>query len=135
MKFFRCAVVPIFSLVVLPSLGFEGDRVQVRLPQAKRSKSWQSWRSTSRPGRSRMQTGRCCLPPNLIVVSRYVRRRCTTPSVMTTLQSSSFPRKCREYDDFSRTLEAWKKADLRAGGERVLKYLPGEATIHVKVFP
>src|SRR5258708_2426801 len=40
-----------------------------------------------------------------------------------------------QYDDLSRTLVAWKKADLRAAGVRVLQYLPAEAVIHVKVFP
>jgi hypothetical protein len=41
----------------------------------------------------------------------------------------------RQYDELSRTLAAWKKADLRAGGVRVLQYLPAQATIHAKVFP
>jgi hypothetical protein len=41
----------------------------------------------------------------------------------------------QQYDELVRTLAAWKKADLRAGGLRVLQYLPVEATIHVKVFP
>jgi len=41
----------------------------------------------------------------------------------------------RQYDELSRTLAPWKKADLRAGGVRVLQYLPAQATIHVKVFP
>jgi hypothetical protein len=41
----------------------------------------------------------------------------------------------REENDLARTLAAWKKADLRAGGLRVLQYLPAQATIHVKVFP
>jgi putative zinc-dependent peptidase DUF5700 len=41
----------------------------------------------------------------------------------------------REDNDLARTLAAWKKADLRASGLRVLQYLPAQATIHVKVFP
>lgn len=41
----------------------------------------------------------------------------------------------QKYDELTRTLEAWKKADLQAGGRRVLQYLPAEAVIHVKVFP
>lgn len=40
-----------------------------------------------------------------------------------------------EYDGLARTLAAWKMADLRAGGQRVLQYLPAQAVIHVKVFP
>ena len=40
-----------------------------------------------------------------------------------------------QYGELARTLAAWKKADLRAGGMRVLQYLPAEATIRVKVFP
>ncbi len=40
-----------------------------------------------------------------------------------------------QYEALSRTLEVWKKADLRAGGIRVLQYLPAEAVIRVKVFP
>lgn len=40
-----------------------------------------------------------------------------------------------QYDDLSRTLEVWKKADLRAAGVRVLQYLPAQAVIRVKVFP
>jgi hypothetical protein len=40
-----------------------------------------------------------------------------------------------QYDALSRTLAEWEKADPRAGGTRVLQYLPTEATIHVKVFP
>ena len=35
----------------------------------------------------------------------------------------------------SHTLEDWKKADLEASAVRVLAYLPGQATIHAKVFP
>ena len=34
-----------------------------------------------------------------------------------------------------RTLEDWKKADLKASAERVLTYLPDQAIIHAKVFP
>ncbi len=41
----------------------------------------------------------------------------------------------RGYDGLTRTLEAWRKADLRAAGLRVLQYLPDQAAIHVKVFP
>jgi Putative zinc dependent peptidase (DUF5700) len=41
----------------------------------------------------------------------------------------------QQYDELARTLAAWKKADLSAGGLRVLQYLPAQATIHVKVFP
>jgi hypothetical protein len=40
-----------------------------------------------------------------------------------------------QYVELRRTLDAWKKADLRASALRVLQYLPEEATIHVKVFP
>jgi hypothetical protein len=40
-----------------------------------------------------------------------------------------------QYDALSHTLAMWKKADLRAGGTRVLQYLPAEAMIHVKIFP
>jgi hypothetical protein len=40
-----------------------------------------------------------------------------------------------QYDALCQTLAAWEKADLRAGGTRVLQYLPAEAAIHVKVFP
>jgi len=41
----------------------------------------------------------------------------------------------QQYDALSTTLAAWKKADLRAAGMRVLAYLPAEASIHTKVFP
>jgi hypothetical protein len=41
----------------------------------------------------------------------------------------------RQYAELARTLAAWKKADLRAGGLRILQYLPAQAAIHVKVFP
>jgi hypothetical protein len=41
----------------------------------------------------------------------------------------------RDHKRLWQTLEAWKKADLRAAGVRILSYLPSEATIHVKVFP
>lgn len=34
-----------------------------------------------------------------------------------------------------RTLEDWKKADLKASAARVLTYLPDQATIRAKVFP
>ena len=40
-----------------------------------------------------------------------------------------------QYEGLSATLPAWQKTDLRAGGLRVLQYLPAAATIHVKVFP
>jgi len=41
----------------------------------------------------------------------------------------------QQYGELARTLAAWKKADLRAGGLKVLQYLPAQAVIHVKVFP
>jgi hypothetical protein len=34
-----------------------------------------------------------------------------------------------------KTLDEWKRADLRAAAERVLSYLPAEARIHATVFP
>lgn len=37
--------------------------------------------------------------------------------------------------ELQRTLEAWKQADLQAAAQRVLTYLPADATIHAKVFP
>lgn len=40
-----------------------------------------------------------------------------------------------QYPALRRTLDAWKTANLRASGLRVLQYLPEQATIHVKVFP
>jgi hypothetical protein len=40
-----------------------------------------------------------------------------------------------QYGKLRQTLDAWKKADLRASAVRVLQYLPEEANIHVKVFP
>jgi hypothetical protein len=40
-----------------------------------------------------------------------------------------------QYEAVSQTLAGWERADLRAGGTRVLQYLPAEATIRVKVFP
>jgi len=41
----------------------------------------------------------------------------------------------RQHSELARALAAWKTADLRAGGLRVLQYLPVQAAIHVKVFP
>jgi hypothetical protein len=38
-------------------------------------------------------------------------------------------------DALRRTLEDWKKTNLKASAERVLTYLPNQATIHAKVFP
>jgi len=35
----------------------------------------------------------------------------------------------------SNTLDRWKKAELRQGAERVLTYLPAEATIRARVYP
>lgn len=35
----------------------------------------------------------------------------------------------------SQTLQSWKKVDLNASAQRVLKYLPAKATIRAKVFP
>src|SRR5690242_9266178 len=40
-----------------------------------------------------------------------------------------------QYEQLSQTLAAWKNADMRAAGMRILPYLPAEATICVKVFP
>lgn len=34
-----------------------------------------------------------------------------------------------------RTLEAWKRADLRAAGERILPYLPADAHVRATVYP
>jgi hypothetical protein len=41
----------------------------------------------------------------------------------------------RGREELTRTLAVWKKADLHAGGLRILPYLPEQATIHVNVFP
>jgi Putative zinc dependent peptidase (DUF5700) len=35
----------------------------------------------------------------------------------------------------ARTIDDWKRADLRAAAKRVLQYLPDESVIHTKVFP
>jgi hypothetical protein len=35
----------------------------------------------------------------------------------------------------SSTLDRWKKADLRQDADRVLAYLPADATLHAKVYP
>src|SRR5579864_1816358 len=40
-----------------------------------------------------------------------------------------------QYEELTTTLAAWKKADLRAAGLRILQYLPAQAVIHAKVFP
>jgi len=45
------------------------------------------------------------------------------------------PELAAKADALHRTLEDWKKADLKASAERVLTYLPAQATIHAKVFP
>jgi len=45
------------------------------------------------------------------------------------------PELAAQADALRRTLEDWKKADLRASAERVLTYLPDQAIIHAKVFP
>lgn len=37
--------------------------------------------------------------------------------------------------ELRRTLEAWKRADLRAAAERILPYLPPEARVRAKVYP
>ena len=37
--------------------------------------------------------------------------------------------------DLRRTLDAWKKADLRAAAERTMRYLPTEARIRASVYP
>ena len=37
--------------------------------------------------------------------------------------------------ELARTLAAWKKADLRAAGERILPYLPAEARVRAKIYP
>jgi len=37
--------------------------------------------------------------------------------------------------ELRRTLEAWKKADLRAAAQRIMVYLPADARIHSKVYP
>jgi hypothetical protein len=40
-----------------------------------------------------------------------------------------------QYDELRNTVDAWSKTDLRRSALRVLKYLPKEARIQVKVFP
>ena len=45
------------------------------------------------------------------------------------------PELAAKADALHRTLEDWKKADLKASADRVLTYLPAQATIHAKVFP
>jgi hypothetical protein len=37
--------------------------------------------------------------------------------------------------ELQRTLEAWRKADLRAVAERILPYLPSDARVRAKVYP
>ena len=41
----------------------------------------------------------------------------------------------RRRAELRQTLDAWKKADLRAAAERALRYLPGEARIRASVYP
>jgi hypothetical protein len=41
----------------------------------------------------------------------------------------------RRAAELRRTLEAWKKTDLQAVGERILPYLPADARIRAKVYP
>ena len=41
----------------------------------------------------------------------------------------------KQAPELRRTLDAWKKADLKASAQRVLAYLPAQAYIHAKVFP
>jgi hypothetical protein len=45
------------------------------------------------------------------------------------------PELAAKADALRRTLEDWKKTDLKASAERVLTYLPDQATIHAKIFP
>jgi len=45
------------------------------------------------------------------------------------------PELAAKTDALRHTLDDWKKTDLKASAERVLSYLPGQATIHAKVFP
>jgi hypothetical protein len=41
----------------------------------------------------------------------------------------------RRAGELGRTLEAWRKTDLRAVAERILPYLPPEARVRAKVYP
>ena len=45
------------------------------------------------------------------------------------------PELAQKSSELSRTLEAWKKADLGAAARRVLPYLPVQAVIRAKVYP
>jgi hypothetical protein len=45
------------------------------------------------------------------------------------------PELAAKTDALRHTLDDWKKTDLKASAERVLTYLPGQATIHAKVCP
>jgi hypothetical protein len=41
----------------------------------------------------------------------------------------------RRAPELRRTLDAWKKTDLQAVGERILPYLPAEARVRARVYP
>lgn len=45
------------------------------------------------------------------------------------------PELTEKADSLRRTLDDWKKADLKASAVRVLAYLPAQATIRAKIFP
>lgn len=45
------------------------------------------------------------------------------------------PELAAKAEPLRRTLDAWKKTDLRASARRVLEYLPDQATINAKIFP
>ena len=45
------------------------------------------------------------------------------------------PDLARRAPELRRTLDAWKKADLRAAAERILPYLPADARVQASVYP
>ena len=121
---------------VLPSLASDAERVQVKLDT---SESEQVLAIVTK--RKQAQPITDADWQALFATEPYQRLKKREAAMHRDFSDDDFKRfvladeLTQQYDELTRTLAAWKNADLRAGGLRVLQYLPAQATIHVKVFP
>lgn len=134
---FRGAIVVLTTLFsILPALASDADRVQVKLDT---SEAEQVLVIVAKHKHAQPITDADWQA--LFATEPYQRLKAREAAMHRNFTDEDFRKfvlsdeLANQYDALSRTLAAWKKADLRAAGVRVLQYLPADATIHVKVFP
>lgn len=128
----RRAAAVVFLLVVLPAFGQERIELKLDASEAEAVLAILDKRAA----------------PQLVPDADWQALRTTVPYQRLKKREASLRRDFTDQDfqqfvatldgrraELRQTLDAWKKADLRAAAERALRYLPGEARIRASVYP